>query len=149
MISWTTCIYLSIYLLHLVALICLFTVSRFYPGVVTLWVVCRLTSEPNIFRLRSVKLWGLFLRSLVNHKALEECSFRPVLFQFIVELLFSTVCFLLRKLCEVLIPFPAAIWPRKEAATTAALFVKMALCEGVVLNRIKIDIYMAAESVWL
>lgn len=79
-----------------------------YLGVITLLAACQLMHEPNTFGLSSVKLWGLFLRSLLNHKALEECSFRPVSSQLIIKLLFSTVCFLLRKLCEVLTPFPAA-----------------------------------------
>lgn len=134
LISWAICIFLSIHLLdlneelHLLDFFSYIQSEGFIEVSLHCGLYCRLTREPDTFLLSSVKSWGLSLRSLVNHKALEECSFRPVLWQFIMKLLFSTVCFLLRKLGEGLISFPAAFWPRKEAASAAAVFVKMLVC---------------------
>lgn len=61
----------------------------FCEGVVTPGFFPPPTHGVNIFGLSSVKLKGLFILSgLLNHKVHQECSFRAVLFCFIMTLLF-------------------------------------------------------------
>ena len=80
-----------------------------------------------MFFLLALLSCGLVLRSPVNHKAVEECSFRPGLFQFIMTLLFSTMRFFFFFCWESykgFISFSVASSPRK-AEMIAAVFVKL------------------------
>lgn len=120
-----------------------------YLGVITLLAACQLMHGPNTLGLSSVKLRGLFLRSLLNHKAVEECSFRPVLFQLIIKLLFSTVCFLLRKLWGF-DSLSCCLLTQKGSSNDSCCLCesgRWVLCEGVVVNRIRTDRCMAVRSV--
>lgn len=81
---------------------------RFYSGVAPL---------PNIFVLLSVQLWGPFKEFCLITRFTRNVVSGHFSFCFIMMPLFSQLCFLLRKLGEVLIPFPAAFWPRKEGGS--------------------------------
>lgn len=92
---------------------------------------------------QTLVLWAqlsLFLRSLVDHKAVQECSFRPVLCFFIMKLLFSSAVFCAEKALRGFDFLSAAFWPTKEAGgdrsrrlcQNGCLTLKLEVSRGVV-----------------
>lgn len=113
----------------------------FYRFSLSSWFISSLSSFIQVWShwesnmLLAAKLCGLFLRSLVDHKAPEECSFRPVLLHLIIKLLFLTVCFLLRRLTEVWNSLSCCLLTQKGSSGGGS----SCLCEGALLNGTKID----------
>lgn len=66
----------------------------------------------------------------------EECSSRPLLFHFIIKLLFLTLCFLLRRLSGVWNSLSCCLLTQKGSSSRSSC-----LCEGAALNHIRIDIF--------
>lgn len=126
----------------------------FYLSSLSSWFLSSLSSfiqvwshwESNMLLLKAAKLRGLFLRSLVDHKAAEECSFRPILFHLIIKLLFLTVCFLLRRLSEVWNSLSCCLLTQKGSGSGGG---SSCLCEGALFNGIKIDICAGRAGVQL
>lgn len=93
---------------------------------------------PAVLLLSPAKLCGLSLRSppALITRLREECSSRPLLFHFIIKLLFLTLCFLLRRLSGVWNSLSCCLLTQKGSSGRSSC-----LCEGAALSHIRIDIF--------